>query len=223
MAKGKGKKGQKGSAGAAQSHLRARISYLHKASAYILSANSQTTRPQNIKESPGVDQSSRNEDTDKAGPNASPKSSPTPSGIASQSRPETAKLPRQYLAQMRGVSLKSQLRLSQDIKRSVCKRCDILLVPGSNCTEEIENLSRGKKKPWADVRVVRCTSCGTTKRFPQTSKRSSRLSERSRKKPETSVPASAASTWNVSPSLSNELITTAWTSCGNTPSLPLNW
>lgn len=183
----KGKKGQKGSPGTAQSHIRARISYLHKASAYILSSSSPATHPQDNKESSDGGNPSQQEVGNRS--NDSPKYS----SVANQSKPQTARLPRQYLSQMRGVSLKSQLRLPQDIKRSACKRCDILLVPGSNCTEEIENLSRGKKKPWADVRVVHCTYCGTTKRFPQTSKRSSRLSQRSHKKPETSVSTSAAS------------------------------
>lgn len=187
------KKPQKGSAGATQSHIRARISYLHKASAYILSASSPTTHPQGNTESSRCHEPSQQEGVHDTGPNASPMDCSTTLGMANESKPQIARLPRQYISQMRGVSLKSQLRLPQDIKRSVCKRCDILLVPGVNCTEETENLSRGKKKPWADVRVVRCTSCGTTKRFPQTSKRSTKLSQRSHKKPETSAPASARS------------------------------
>ncbi|KAK2765051.1 hypothetical protein FQN54_008750 [Arachnomyces sp. PD_36] len=176
-------KSQKGSAGAAQSHLRARITYLHKASAYILSVSSTTT--QRTQESSSGDGQSK-EQNDSSGDGANPHTtSPTV---------QTARLPRQYLSQIRGVSLKSQLRLPQDIKRSACRRCDILLIPGSTCTEEIENQSRGKKKPWADVRVVRCTSCGTTKRFPQASKRSSRLSERKREKKENAVPGSTGAT-----------------------------
>jgi ribonuclease P protein subunit RPR2 len=175
---------QKGSVGAAQSHIRARIAYLHKASAYILSASSPTTHTQSDQESPRVEQTPQQQDVFNTKPNVSSDDSLS---ITGPPKVQAARLPRQYLSQMRGVSLKSQLRLPQDIKRSVCKRCDILLVPGSNCTEEIENSSRGKKKPWADVCVIRCTSCGTAKRFPQTSKRSSRLSQRPRKKNEKPV------------------------------------
>src|SRR4051794_6891157 len=45
MAKAKVKP-PKGSVGSAQSHIRARISYLHKASAYLQSATGSTTYPQ---------------------------------------------------------------------------------------------------------------------------------------------------------------------------------
>src|SRR5207247_2204446 len=74
---------------------------------------------------------------------------------------------RQYLSQVRAVSLKCQLRLPGDIKRSVCKRCDSLLIPGSTCTEETENKSRGRKKPWADVLIVQCNTCGSSRRYPK--------------------------------------------------------
>ncbi|KAK2746516.1 hypothetical protein FQN57_003142 [Myotisia sp. PD_48] len=87
-------------------------------------------------------------------------------------------LARQYTLQYRAVSLKSQIRLDQDIKRSICKRCDSPLRPGSTSTEEVENKSQGKKKPWADVLVVTCNFCGTQKRYPQTQKRSMKLAQR---------------------------------------------
>ena len=85
---------------------------------------------------------------------------------------------RLYISQMRGVSLKSQHRLPPTIKRSFCKRCDTLLEPGLTCTEEIQNESRERKKPWADVLVIRCTACGAEKRFPQMQKRSKKLAAR---------------------------------------------
>lgn len=87
-------------------------------------------------------------------------------------------LSRVYISQMRGVSQKTQTRLPIPVKRSYCKRCDTLLTPGVNCSHEVQNSSRGHKKPWADVLVVRCLGCGTEKRFPQTERRGSKLSER---------------------------------------------
>ena len=74
--------------------------------------------------------------------------------------------------------MKSQIRLSPAIKRSLCKRCDALLVSGSDSTSRLENKSRGGKKPWADVLVVTCNSCGTVKRFPVGAKRQSKRAER---------------------------------------------
>lgn len=58
------------------------------------------------------------------------------------------------------------MRLDPSIKRTICKRCDSLLVPGVSSTNRIENPSKGGKKPWADVLVVECNACGAVKRFP---------------------------------------------------------
>ncbi|PSN63740.1 Rpr2-domain-containing protein [Corynespora cassiicola Philippines] len=69
------------------------------------------------------------------------------------------------------VSRKGQVRLSADIKRTVCKSCSTLLVPGRTSTQEIENKSKGGKKPWADVLVIVCLTCGAKKRFPVGAKR----------------------------------------------------
>ena len=77
-----------------------------------------------------------------------------------------APMARHLLSHLRGVSLKSQIRLSPAIKHSMCKRCDTLLVPGSTSSSRIENLSKGGKKAWADVMVIRCGVCYAEKRFP---------------------------------------------------------
>jgi ribonuclease P protein subunit RPR2 len=64
------------------------------------------------------------------------------------------------------VSRKGQLRLAVDLKRSVCKSCNTVLIPGRTATQSIENPSKGGKKPFADVLVVSCNLCGGSKRFP---------------------------------------------------------
>lgn len=74
--------------------------------------------------------------------------------------------PRYLVNQMKGVGRKSVIRLHKHTKRSVCKRCDELLVDGKNAVREVENKSRNQSKPWADVHVVKCLTCGTSKRFP---------------------------------------------------------
>ena len=81
---------------------------------------------------------------------------------------------RHLISQLRSVSLKGQIRLSQAMKHSICKRCDALLVPGSTSSTRIENKSRGGKKAWADVLVVTCQSCSAVKRFPVGAKRQCR-------------------------------------------------
>ncbi|KAJ5670637.1 uncharacterized protein N7477_006000 [Penicillium maclennaniae] len=90
-------------------------------------------------------------------------------------------LSRVSISHMRGVSLKTQTRLPVPVKRSHCKRCDTLLLPGVNCTHVVTNASRGRKKPWADVLVVHCLVCSTEKRFPQTDRKSMKLKQRKTK------------------------------------------
>ncbi|KAI9670911.1 MAG: hypothetical protein M1817_003796 [Caeruleum heppii] len=101
--------------------------------------------------------------------------------IESTSLPEMTATPSPYghnlpmsrmlLLQMREVSLKSQIRLPIGVKRSVCKRCHTLLVASSTATISKQNLSRGGRKPWADVFVTQCNACGAEKRVPVGSKR----------------------------------------------------
>ncbi|KAK2803700.1 hypothetical protein FQN50_006918 [Emmonsiellopsis sp. PD_5] len=177
-------KAQKGSGGAAQSHrhLRARIAYLHQASLLLQSASvSAPTKPatsahvQNSSSSHHIKESSP--PCNVPGPATAQENIATPNH-QDVPRVPVSKLARQFASQMRGVSRKSQIRLSIDTKRSVCKRCDSLLLPNSTCVETVENASRGGKKPWADVRVVRCNSCGYQKRYPLTMKRGLKLAER---------------------------------------------
>ena len=87
-------------------------------------------------------------------------------------------LSRQLVVHLRAVSLKSQIRLSPAMKHTMCKRCGIILVPGSTSTFHMENNSRGARKPWAEVSVMTCAACGTAKRFPVGVKRQLRRESR---------------------------------------------
>ena len=87
-------------------------------------------------------------------------------------------LSRQLLAHLRAVSLRSQIKLPPAVKHTMCKRCNVVLIPGSTFTSYIENKSSGGKKPWADVLVTTCTACGTSKRFPVGAKRQVRKESR---------------------------------------------
>jgi ribonuclease P protein subunit RPR2 len=89
---------------------------------------------------------------------------------------------RHMTAQCKGVSRKAQIRMSQDAKRSMCKRCETQLVLGQSSEEHVENLSRNGAKPWANVLVLTCLTCKAVKRYPigaaRTSKRKDRQSKR---------------------------------------------
>lgn len=180
MAKAKGKKGVPGGV---NSHIRARLNYLHAAATYLQTGEIPSRR------STGPDplEGAASEDKESV-PVSAPivpvvnKDESSEASLCAQTAPATtiqnSNLSRVLVSHMRGVSLKSQLRLPVEVKRSFCKRCETLLVPGSNSVQEMRNDSRGRSKPWADVLVVRCTTCGTEKRFPQTDKRSKRFPER---------------------------------------------
>jgi ribonuclease P protein subunit RPR2 len=180
MAKAKDKKG---ALGGVNSHLRARLAYLHNAASLLQSLTVSSKEPD--------DQRADNGNREITGSTRIVPHVLKP-GIAAQKQsfatgPSNdtdclSQLVRVYVSHLRGVSLKSQLRLPVEVKRSFCKRCDTLLIPNVNCTHEIRNESRGRRKPWADVLVIRCTSCETEKRFPQTEKRSKKLAERRKEK-----------------------------------------
>ena len=145
MTKAKGsKKGQ------AQKHLHARISFLQQAATYLL-----------------------NNDESRAGLRTG--LDPKLEGNALHGLSEEDGSPWNSVAQreacvlttqVRAVSHKSQIHLSSDVKRTLCKRCNMLLKPGDTSTSVIENASRNRSKPWANTLVIGCHFCGTRKRFP---------------------------------------------------------
>jgi len=87
-------------------------------------------------------------------------------GSEAQATSPTTNLSRFYLTHLRSVAKKSVLRLDPSIKRTICKRCDTLLVPGVSCEHRVENKSKNGRKKWADVLIVECKVCWSVKRFP---------------------------------------------------------
>jgi ribonuclease P protein subunit RPR2 len=85
---------------------------------------------------------------------------------------------RQAITDMRAVTLKSQIRQNADLKRMICKFCDTLQLEGKTSVSTVENRSRGGRKPWADVLVIRCKTCDNVKRYPISAPRQKRRSLR---------------------------------------------
>lgn len=110
------------------------------------------------------------------------------------SRRQLEGMSRRLLSDLRSVSLKSQIRLSPGLKRTVCKFCDTLLVEGKSCTSVVENKSRGARKPWADVLVITCGTCGRAKRFPVAAPRQKRRPFRDAAEKEEKAAAGTAGT-----------------------------
>jgi len=165
-----------------KSHLKSRLEYLQRAAEYLQSvskypdhAGAATTTDTTVATEPSTPK------YNSCANNEKPIDAST--GQGRQKTKTLTNLSRVSISHMRGVSLKTQTRLPIPVKRSYCKRCDTLMLPGIHCTHEIINPSRGCKKPWANVLVVRCLVCSTEKRFPQTDRKSKKLKER-RDKPQ---------------------------------------
>lgn len=86
---------------------------------------------------------------------------------------------RHLISDLRAVSLKVQLRISPAMKHSICKNCDTMLINGTTCSSEVENRSKGGRKPWADVLVQKCNTCGSARRYPIGAERQKRRPHRS--------------------------------------------
>ncbi|KAI9163374.1 hypothetical protein HJFPF1_04982 [Paramyrothecium foliicola] len=146
----------KGAAGVQGRHIYSRASYLHQAATYLAS------------------QAVRTPNTSSLGDKAVEGSRPWDQAQRQQRALQNTS--RQVLADMRSVTLKAQIRQNSALKRTVCKFCDTLQIEGETATSTVENLSREGRKPWADVLVIRCRTCGNAKRFPVSAPRQKRKS-----------------------------------------------
>ena len=131
------------SKGVPNKHLHVRLSYLYQAATYLtLQTTMQDTTTTSLR---------RDEQTTLHNTVQTQRQSPLALELGSD---------------IQQVSRKGQLRLAVDLKRSMCKSCNTVLIPGRTATQAIENPSKGGKKSWADVLVVTCNLCGGKKRFP---------------------------------------------------------
>ncbi|EJT68478.1 RNAse P Rpr2/Rpp21 subunit domain-containing protein [Gaeumannomyces tritici R3-111a-1] len=147
-----------------------RISFLYQAAALLAS-----TRQQQPAKDPLADRPAPEKHDGQAGPaDGSGSGAPSRDEEKHGDHRQLEGMSRRLLSDLRSVSLKSQIRLGPALKRTVCKFCDTLLVEGRSCTSTVENKSRGARKPWADVLVITCDTCGRAKRFPVAAPRQKR-------------------------------------------------
>lgn len=162
-----------------------RVSYLYQAAQYLagikLDNHSSTTRP-------GLDPLANHQISTTTTRGAVPVNSMdlddkeakvTKEGSSEFSSNYDEQSIRTMLSHLKGISRKRSNSVPSAIKRSICKRCNLLLIDGRNSSQRLENESRGGKKPWAVVLAVTCHSCGTAKRFPIGAKRQPRRADRS--------------------------------------------
>ena len=161
MGKGKGK----ANGGEPNKPMRARLDYLQEASTYMHEAvhgRPAEAPPSEAAVIPGVNYTV----------------AAVSNNQQAQAQPSAAQ--RHFSSQMKKVSLKSKpkVRVPRNVKRMLCKHCHTRLDSASTSEAYMENHSRGGRKPWADVRVVSCKSCGTKKRYPVGAKRQLRKAQR---------------------------------------------
>ena len=175
----------KGHTGPSQKHLYSRTSYLYQAATFLANIKRHaSTKPQTLAgdgdqlhiqpaedESTIVEADSAHKPTEQDG---------SAREALSTAFPNQPPLSRLLVHHLKAVSLKAQIRVSPEMKHSMCKRCDSILVAGKSATYTVENRSRGGKKPWADVLVVTCNSCGALRRFPVGAKRQRKRQDRKR-------------------------------------------
>jgi ribonuclease P protein subunit RPR2 len=157
MAKGKT---SKGAGSVPNKALHSRVSYLYQAAAYL------ATQQQHSTTIPTESEPQDAQSTAKTG------------NIQENSYLDPAS--RRLISDLRAVSHKIQMRVSPAVKHSICKNCDSMLIDGSTCTNEVENKSKGGKKRWADVLVLKCNTCGFEKRFPVGADRQTRRPQRTK-------------------------------------------
>lgn len=147
------------------------MSYLYQAATYLALHGNDTQKEQ----TKGTDSDASMEDIDQC-----------QSKVEANVTGSCQSLSRRLISEFRLVSQKGMMRISPEMKHSMCKNCQTLLMEGTTCTAHVENRSKGGKKPWADVLVRKCNTCGLEKRFPLAAERQPRRPRRSTKE----VPAS---------------------------------
>ncbi|RMY29670.1 hypothetical protein D0865_15456 [Hortaea werneckii] len=180
---------EKSKGGVANKHLHARIAYLQQAASYLtLQGKEHQIReahaPNSTLPTPGNQVQHQNQTpivctentvNEAVAHEQSPQQASLRSGVE---LPETGGLPLHLATHLRQVALKSQIRLRTDVKHSICKRCNSVLVESQTSNKRIENKSKGGRNPHADVLVISCRVCGADKRFPVGAKRQKRKGER---------------------------------------------
>ncbi|XP_013393903.1 ribonuclease P protein subunit p21 isoform X1 [Lingula anatina] len=75
------------------------------------------------------------------------------------SNPDNVEMVRFYTHSLKNIAKRKVLRLDPSLKRTMCKRCSMLLVPGVSATVRVRG--KGLKRV-----IVKCVECKLLKRFP---------------------------------------------------------
>ncbi|KAL7963201.1 RNAse P Rpr2/Rpp21/SNM1 subunit domain-containing protein [Trichoderma compactum] len=153
-------------------HIYTRASYLFQAASYLANCAQQAKQQATPRKAQNDDKHSSTSGLD--APSGTGNGPNTEFAHSNQERKALVNLSHRVVSDMRSVSLKAQIRQSRSIKQTICKYCDAILIEGKTCHSAVENLSKGGRKPWADVLVTRCSTCGNVKRYPVSAPRQNR-------------------------------------------------
>lgn len=162
----------KGNPGIQNRHIYTRASYLYQAASYLANCAQQAkkeVKPEKAQHGDNASSASRRDAPSGTGHGHNPEFA-----HGNQERKAIMNLSHHVVSDMRSVSLKAQIRQSPSIKQTICRYCDAVLIEGKTCHSAVENLSKGGRKPWADVLVTRCDTCGNVKRYPVSAPRQKR-------------------------------------------------
>ena len=166
-------------------HLHARISFLQQAATYLTVQGQITQDPEkSVSLEPRTDGGERkgqpkDQESGLINTAGAPKADGPKQHYAEViNKSQAGGLPSFLTSHLSQVARKSQIRLHTNIKHTTCKRCSTVLIEGSTCRKFVENLSKGDKKPHADVMVVECGGCGARKRWPIGAQRQMKRGER---------------------------------------------
>jgi len=130
-----------------------RLNFLYQASVYLNAVSSSVGHPSTLQEQ---------------GPTASTSTSipiqdplDHPDNRASQTHASTADLSRGYVGAMKAISQKTVVKMDPAIKRTLCKGCSTILIPGCTATVRTKpSLSHGHAITYS------CIKCKTSRRIP---------------------------------------------------------
>ena len=167
--------------GSAQKHLHSRISFLHQAANYLATVENDPrtdVRGDVAKLQDGVREHSNVAKTEAFNTTDGDMRAQEKRNGEKPSVAKTAGLSRRYICHLKALSRKAVIRLTPQMKHSVCRSCDIPLQPGTTSTIVLENRSRNGRRSHADVLVLTCNACGTARRFPVGAQRQQRRKDR---------------------------------------------
>src|SRR5579871_4211317 len=149
--------------GIANRHLYSRISYLHQAAQYLASTSNNTSAIA-VKQKDTLPLQMNGQSIDSNNSKASSTDYTLATGEFDRGKPSNQAL--RLSSHLLAICRRTKVKASCDMKRSICKSCNELLVPGKTTIIRMENKSKGSKKPWANVLVTKCQRCGFKRRYP---------------------------------------------------------